>query len=105
MRVRHLTEAEFKATTAPEPERVGVDEPPPFDFWEYFEAIPAEDFREHDFSAGRVSNAWTMRGTGYQHVLVECERPNVFLVLVLDVPARVVTGHHLLDLNRLYGLR
>lgn len=27
-----------------------------------------------------------------------------FLVLVLDVPGRVVTGHHLLDLNRIYGL-
>jgi hypothetical protein len=102
--MRRLTEEEFKATYAPGAERVGLDEEPPFDFWEYFEAIPPEDFGEHDFSEGQASYAWNMRGTAYQHVLVECETPNVFLVLVLDVPARSVAGHHLLDLNRLYGL-
>ena len=102
--MRRLTDEEFKATAAPEAEPVGLDQEPPFDFWEYFEAIPPDDFEGHDFSEGRVSYAWTMRGTPYQHVLVECETPNVFLTLVLDVPGRLVAGHHLLDLNRLYGL-
>jgi hypothetical protein len=102
--MRRLTEDEFKATAAPEKERVGLDEEPPFDFWAYFELIPPEDFGEHDFSEGRVSYAWNMRGTGYQHVLVQCETPDVYLVLVLDVPARSVVGHHVLDLNRIYGL-
>jgi len=102
--VRRLTHDEFKATTAPEKERVGLDEAPPFDFWEYFEAIPPEDLGEHDFSEGRVSYAWNMLGTAYQHVLVECETPNVFLALVLDMPGRSVAGHYLLDLNRIYGL-
>ena len=45
-----------------------------------------------------------MQETPYQHVLVECDTADVFLVLVLDVPARTVTGHHLLDLNQVYGL-
>jgi hypothetical protein len=102
--VRRLTDEEFKATAVRGAEQVGLDEEPPFDFWGYFEAIPPEDFGGHDFSAGRVSYAWNMRGTAYQHVLVECGTPNVFLVLVLDVPGRSVLGHHLLDLNRLYGL-
>ncbi len=74
-------------------------------FWEYFEAIPTEDFDGHDFSEGRVSYAWKMHGTAYQHVLVECQTSNVFLVLVLDVPERLVAGHHLLNLNQIYGLR
>lgn len=102
--MRRLTDEEFKATTAPDKERVGLDEEPPFDFWGYFRAIPLEDFGEHDFSAGRVSYAWKMLGTAYQHVLVECATADVFLVLVLDVPGRSVAGHHLLDLNRIYGL-
>jgi hypothetical protein len=102
--MRRLTPDEFKAATAPEKERVGLDEEPPFDFWEYFEAIPPEDFGEHDFSEGRVSYAWNMLGTAYQHVLVECDTPNVFLALVLDLPGRSVAGHYLLDLNRVYGL-
>ena len=88
----------------PDRERVALDEEPPFDFWAYVDAIPEEDFAGHDFSAGGVSYAWNMRGTAYQHVLVECETPNVFLVLVLDVAAQSVAGHHLLDLNRRYGL-
>jgi hypothetical protein len=102
--MRRLTDDEFKATAVPGAERVGSDEEPPFDFWDYFDAIPEHDFEGHDFSAGEVSYAWNMPGTAYQHVLVECETPNVFLVLVLDVPGRSVAGHHLLDLNRLYGL-
>jgi hypothetical protein len=28
----------------------------------------------------------------------------LYLVVVLDVPGRSVVGHHLLDLNRIYGL-
>ncbi|MEU8239053.1 hypothetical protein AB0C07_12465 [Actinoplanes missouriensis] len=102
--MRRLTDDEFKATYAPEVERIGLDEAPPFDFWKYFEAIPPEDFDGHNFAEGLVSYAWNMRGTAYQHVLVECETPNVFLALVLDVHDRTVVGHHLLDLNRLYGL-
>ena len=37
----------------------------------------------------------------YQHVLVRCETPNFFLVLVLDLPRRQIYGHHVLDLRRL----
>lgn len=59
--MRRLTEGEFKATAVPEKERVGLDEEPPFDFREYFELIPPEEFSEHDFSEGRVSYAWNMR--------------------------------------------
>ena len=99
-----MTDEEFKATMGSDRVRVGLDEEPPFDFWGYFEAIPPEDFSGHDFSDGRVSYAWNMRGTPYQHVLVECTTANVFLVLVLDVTASSVAGHHLLDLNRRYGL-
>ncbi|GAA2864373.1 hypothetical protein Acy02nite_71660 [Actinoplanes cyaneus] len=102
--MRRLSDEEFKATHVPEPEPVDLDMAPPFDFWEYFEAIPPEHFGGHDFSEGRVPHAWNMPGTALQHVLVECETPNVFLVLVLDVPGGSVAGHHLLDLNRLYGL-
>jgi hypothetical protein len=102
--VRRLADEEFKATMGSDRERVSLDAEPPFDFWDYFEAIPPADFCEHDFSEGRVSYAYNMRGTTYQHLLVECETPNVFLVLVLDVTGRSVAGHHLLDLNRRYGL-
>ncbi len=103
-RVPKMTEDEYKATMAPHPVEVGDDEAPPFDFWPYFDAIDPADFGGHDFSEGDVSHAWSMPGGPYQHVLIRCEEPNVFLVLVLDLDEESVTGHHLLDLNTLYGL-
>lgn len=99
-----LTDSEYRATMDPQPVAIGQDDEPPFDFWPYFNAIPNEDFDGHDFSEGAVTNAWVMPVSHYQHVLVRCETPNVFLVLVLDLPRRQVYGHHVLDLRRLYGL-
>jgi hypothetical protein len=102
--VAELSEAEFKATMDAEPVAVAQDESPPFDFWPYFHTIPEADFRGHDFSEGEVTNAWSMPISRYQHVLVRCETPNVYLVLVLDLQLRIVHGHRVLDLNELYGL-
>jgi UDP-N-acetylmuramyl pentapeptide synthase len=99
-----LNETEFLATMDPHPVRVEQDDAPPFDFWDYFDAIPGQDFDGHDFSAGAVTNAWTMPSTDHQHVLIRCETANVFLVLVLDLRQRQVHGHHLLDIRKLYGL-
>jgi hypothetical protein len=99
-----LANPEFKATADPRPVRVGPDESPPFGFWGYFESIPHPDFDGHDFSAGIVTYVWTMPATDCQHVLVNCETENVFLVLVLDLRHSEVRGHHLLDLRKLYGL-
>ena len=63
--------------------------------------IPASDFGGHDFSDGNVNYAWQMPAGHRQHVLVNCETPNVFLVLVLDLTAGEVLGHYLLDI---YGV-
>ncbi|WP_346122206.1 hypothetical protein [Micromonospora coerulea] len=98
-----LTEDEYKARWDPTPQEWARTRNPPFDFWPYFDSIPEDDFNGHDFSEGRVTYAWQSDGA-HQHVLVDCETPNVFLVLVLDLHASSVLGHHLLDLNRLYGL-
>jgi WD40 repeat protein len=102
--VRRLSEDEFRATFDAHAVAVGRDDEPLFDFWPYFDAIPNEDRDGHDFSEGSVTHAWTMPISNYQHVLVRCDTPNVFLVMVLDLPRRQVYGHHLLDLRKLYGL-
>jgi hypothetical protein len=83
---------------------MGPDEAPLVDFWPYVDSIARDDFAGHDFSDGHVAHAWQMSDDRHQHVLVACETPNVFLVIVLDLQALSVMGHHLLDLNRLYGL-
>jgi hypothetical protein len=99
--MRLLSEAEYKATMEPEPIRLGPEADPPFDFWPYFDEVPASDLAGHDFSEGSVTYAWHMPEANLQHVLVNCEQPNVFLVLILDLTTKSVLGHYLLDI---YGV-
>ena len=84
--------------------RLPLDASPPFEFWDYFESIPSSDFEGHDCSAGGVSYVWEDSTGRYHFVHVNSEDKNLFMLLVLDIAARTVLGHRLLDLNREYGL-
>lgn len=77
---------------------------PPFDFWTYFEQIPEADFDGHDFSKGEVDTVYIEPTRRYEHVLINSEDKNVFLVLILDRQEQKVVGHRVLDLNEEYGL-
>jgi hypothetical protein len=102
--MKNLSPHEYSQSFAKQMVRVDRDSPPPFDFWEYFDRIPVADFEGHDCSDGVVTNCWAHPDGSMQHVLVNTEDHNTFMVLVLDVPSRTVLGHCLLDLNREYGL-
>jgi hypothetical protein len=100
-----LSREVYLATMGDTRRRLGDENAPPFDFWPYFEGIPAPDFKGHDCSAGVVDYVWRVSPQPYDHVLVNSEDRNVFMVLVLDRKAGVVIGHRLLDLNCEYGLK
>jgi len=102
--MKRLLQAEFLATFGEPMKQLPLDAAPPFDFWDYLQAIPVSDFEEHDCSACSVTYVWEHPNGTFQHVLVNSEDKNVFLVLVLDISSRCVLGHILLDLNREYGL-
>jgi hypothetical protein len=102
--MKQLSEAEYLATMAEPMKRLGSDAGVPFAFWDYFDAIPEPDFEGHDCSAGSVTYVWEHPSGSYQHVLVDSEDKNVFMVVVLDIASRSVLGHRLVDLNRKYGL-
>ena len=99
-----LSQEEFHATFGGSKERVVLDEPAPFPFWSYFDAIPPEDFNGNDCSQGLIENIWRVNSGRYEHVLINSNDRNVFMVLVLDLKEKKVFGHHLLNLNELYGL-
>lgn len=99
-----LSEAEYLATMAEPMTRLPSTARAPFLFWDYFDAIPSEDFEGHDCSEGRVNYVWQDPSKSFLHVLVDSDDKNVFMVLVLDIPNGRVLGHRLLDLNREYGL-
>lgn len=99
-----LAEEDFKATMGSPMQPVDADAVPPFDFWAYFDDIPKADFEGHDCSIGEVDHAWLDPTASWEHVLVRSTTPNVFMTLVLDLHGASVLGHHLLDLNRHYGV-
>lgn len=102
--MRRLSESEFEAMLAEPMRSVDTGEKPPFDFWPYFDAIPVEDFEGHDCSAGSVSRAYRHPEGRYEHVLVDSDARDVFMVLVLDRPEKRVVGHRLLNLPAMYGI-
>ena len=99
-----LTQAEYLATFGQSRLQIGEDQAPPFNFWPYFDQIPQPDFEGYDCSAGVIANGYRISPGGFEHILVNSENRNVFMVLVLDRDARVVLGHRLLNLNQEYGL-
>lgn len=102
--MNRLSEAEFLATMAELMKRMPSTAQPPLVFWDYFDAIPTEDFEGHDCSEGSLDNVWQDPSESFQHVLVNSKDKNVFMVIVLDVANSRVLGHRLLNLNREYGL-
>jgi len=105
MRLRHLSEAEFLQTFGEPMRKLEPGAEPPFDFWEYFEAIPKVDFYGRNCEDGVVDTVYRDPSGRFEHVLVNSEDRNVFMVLVLDRHESRVHGHRLLDLNKLYGLQ
>ena len=101
--MQRLTEMEFKATCG-NPMRRITDGLPPFDFWSYFEAIPEADFEGNDCSEGAVDYVWRDPTERFEHVLVNSRDADVFMALVLDLNARRVCGHRLMNFRREYGL-
>lgn len=85
-------------------EHVSPEAPASVSFWSYFDEIPIEDFDGYDCSEGHVENVYRLCAGQYEHVLVNSEDKNVFMVIVLDVDGGKVHGHHLLNLKKLYGL-
>jgi hypothetical protein len=102
--MKQLSETEYLATMAEPMRRLSPDDGAPFPFWDYFDAIPSADFDGHDCSAGSVTYVWEHPMANFQHVLIDSEDHNVFMVLVIDMAACQVLGHRLLDLNQEYGI-
>ena len=100
-----LSDTDFEATFAPPMQQLGPEAQPPFDFWGYFDEIPEEDFGGYDCSAGDVSYVYRAASGHFEHVLVDSDDRDVFMVLVLDLNEGTVFGHYLLDLPTKYGLR
>ena len=100
MNITKLSETGFHATFTKSMESISNDAEPPFDYLAYLKAIPDEDFEGHRCDDGRVQSVYQNDTGQYQHVLLFTKEERVFMVIVLDLFAKFVCGHILLDLNQ-----
>lgn len=98
-----LSEAQFKQTLVGPMRQLPAESEPPFDFWAYIEAIPSEDF-EGCKCEGDITYVWESSDGAFQHVLLNSQDKNIFMVIVLAIPEHKVLGHRMLNFNELYGV-
>ncbi len=110
MRPRLLSAAEFAATCNAPMENItgqeAVHQPEGvIDLAPYIRAIPHADMKGHTLLGDDVVEyVYRCGDKTYDHVGFPCHRQNVFLVVVVQLSPDQPYGHHVLDLNREYGI-
>lgn len=99
-----LAEKQFLATFAAPMRNVTGEATNVIDIWPYVESVPPEDLRGHEIYDQFVECVYRDATGRFDHVQVMTKTKNVYLVVVVDLPRDVVHGHHLLDLNKKYGV-
>lgn len=100
-----LTEPEFKATMKQPMLNVTADPGDVIDIWPYVaEVAPEVGLPALVLKKELVELVYRSANGIHDHVLLPTEKSNKFVVIVVDRLHSSVTGHHILDLNRLYGL-
>jgi hypothetical protein len=102
--MHRISDKEWPEYFAEPMQQLSEDAEPLFDFWPYVERIPAGDFKGFDCSSGQVGYAYRHPAGKYEHVLINSDDRNVFMVIVLERDTLSVVGHRLLHLGELYGV-
>ena len=101
---RLLEEDEFRAMFKEPMENVTGQDSNVLDIWPYVDAVPISDLEGHILHNRFVECVYRTPDARFDHVLVMTKTKNVYLAVVVDLEQDAVHGHHLLDLNRLYGI-
>jgi len=105
-----LTQNEFKSLLSGSVRNITGKEPEVspngvLDITPYLETVAAADLAGHHLQAGfPVEVVYRTSPQVFDLVHVMTNRKNVYLVVVVDVRADEIVGHHLLNLNKEYGL-
>ncbi len=101
---KQIDDAAFR-TTFIEPLRQVIEAAnPPLDIWPYVRAVPTAELRGFQIWEEFVECVYRSGDDRFDLVHVCTRTPNVFLVIVVDRVQALIHGHHLLNLNKLYGV-
>lgn len=76
---------------------------PVVDVWPYVEMLSNEGIvSDYVLENFLVEKVYRSNDGKYDHVLLPTAKDNHFVVLAIDIKAKSIIGHHLLNLNKLY---
>lgn len=101
---RLLTEDEFLATLAEPMKNITGKEWDVLDIGPYVDAVAPADLQGHSIDDGSVEDVYRAPDDRFDHVLATTKTKNVYLAILVDLKQDAIYGHHLLDLNRIYGI-
>ncbi len=101
---RLLAEDEFFATFKKPMHNITGQDSNVLNIWPYVYAVPTSDLQGHIIHDRVVEYVYRTPDARFDHVLVMTKTKNVYLAVVVDLEHAAIHGHHLLDLNRLYGI-
>ncbi|WP_207534887.1 hypothetical protein [Desertivirga arenae] len=101
-----LSQEEFQQTFGISMVDVTGTAEPATDIWPYVEVLKDDGVvQDFVYAQGLVKTVYRNLENMYDHVLLPTEYMNKFIVIVVDLVARDIKGHFILDLEREYGLK
>jgi hypothetical protein len=101
---KQLDQTAIRATLIEPMRKVTEPANPRLDIWPYVKAVPVAELRGFQLWDDFVDCVYRSGDDRFDLVHVCTRTPNVFLVIVVERVQAVIHGHHLLELNELYGI-
>jgi hypothetical protein len=97
-----LTPEELLATLVQPMRRLAEVPRDEIEVWPYVEALT--DLHHADITGNDVAHVFRSADDRYDHVLIPAARAGLYLVVVVELAANRILGHHVLYRQELYGL-
>lgn len=103
--IPELTEEEFKGTFSPKMREVTETADAVTDIWPMVKLLNDRKIVEdHTYQNELVAHVYRNTASTFDHVLLPGGSKNRFVVIVVDIPEKMVKGYYNLNLDDLYGL-
>ena len=107
MKVKELTENEFKSTFSEKMNNVTDTVDAIVDIWNYINLLDESEYFINDYVIGKklIEKIYRNSEEIYDQILITTKKNNNFLVIVVDIIQKNNYGNYLLDLNKEYGIK
>ena len=99
---RLMTEDEYNRTYSPPMLNVTESADEVVDLWGYADLVIESEYHNCSAWDWRVMYIYESKDGHFQHINIPVPRNNTYLSVVVDLPARRIIGHYILDLQALY---